>query len=176
MARQTAESIVDEIAQKVANKALDDFMRVMEMAERRLESPIERVMFAALFYIFGDGEDFAFLIKDFSFGENPSSPYDQTDIYIQALVGTYRVDFLFDVHTDENRKFMVIECDGHDFHERTKEQAARDRARDRWMARQGITVVRFTGSKIWKDAISCAREVETLYCKIQGYDLGHDDA
>lgn len=163
MASQNTESIIDEIAQEVANKALDNFMRVIEMAEHRLESPIEHVMFAALFYSFGDDEAFAFLIKDFSFGENQSSPFDQTDIYIQALVGTYRVDFLFDVHTDENRKFIVIECDGHDYHERTKEQAAKDRSRDRWMARQGISVVRFTGFRnLERCSLLCQRGGDTI--------------
>jgi hypothetical protein len=57
---------------------------------------------------------------------------------------------------------IAVECDGHDFHEKTKEQAAADKARDREIVAAGITVLRFTGSEIWKDAEKCAQEVEAL--------------
>jgi very-short-patch-repair endonuclease len=52
----------------------------------------------------------------------------------------------------------VVECDGHDFHERTKEQAASDKARDRALQALGMRVLRFTGSEIWSDPLVCARE------------------
>jgi hypothetical protein len=54
---------------------------------------------------------------------------------------------------------VALECDGHDFHERTKEQAERDRKRDRDLQSAGFTVLRFTGSEIWRDARVVAREV-----------------
>jgi hypothetical protein len=50
----------------------------------------------------------------------------------------------------------VIECDGHDFHERTKEQAAHDKRRDRHMQGLGLKVLRFTGSEVWADPFGCA--------------------
>ena len=52
---------------------------------------------------------------------------------------------------DEAR--LVVECDGFDFHERTKEQASRDRRRDRALQRAGFKVYRYTGSDIWADAL-----------------------
>ena len=51
---------------------------------------------------------------------------------------------------------LAVECDGHDFHERTKEQAARDRSRDRELQDAGVTIYRFTGSEIHNDPIGCA--------------------
>lgn len=54
---------------------------------------------------------------------------------------------------------IAIEVDGHDFHERTKEQAARDRSRDRAMFVDGWHVLRFTGSEVWRDAEACAVEI-----------------
>lgn len=57
---------------------------------------------------------------------------------------------------------ICVECDGHDFHERTKEQAARDKSRDRELTMAGWQVLRFTGSEIWKDAATCARQVVDL--------------
>jgi hypothetical protein len=55
-----------------------------------------------------------------------------------------------------------IEVDGHDFHERTKEQAANDRSRDRQLLLAGWTIIRFTGSEVWHDARACAQEVADL--------------
>jgi very-short-patch-repair endonuclease len=54
---------------------------------------------------------------------------------------------------------LVIECDGHDFHDRTKVQASRDRARDRTLQSLGFQVFRYTGADIWRDVMACATEV-----------------
>lgn len=78
----------------------------------------------------------------------------------QAKIPPYRVDFLLIFKSRHCSLLkMVIECDGHDFHERTKEQARRDRARDRNLAALGYQVVRFTGSEIHQDAQRCADDV-----------------
>lgn len=72
----------------------------------------------------------------------------------------YCADFLLitrDRNTGAPRK-LIIECDGHDFHERTKEQAAKDRARDRDMTAAGFPIMRFTGSEIHKNAAACAQQ------------------
>lgn len=56
---------------------------------------------------------------------------------------------------------VAVEADGHDFHERTKEQASRDRGRDRTFQLSGIPILRFTGSEIHRDAFGCGKQVET---------------
>lgn len=61
---------------------------------------------------------------------------------------------------------VIVECDGHEFHERTAEQATRDRRRDRAMAADGYAVLRFTGRELFKDADACAEEVD-LYIEAQ---------
>ena len=48
-----------------------------------------------------------------------------------------------------------VECDGHDFHEKTKEQAARDKKRDRDLQALGYRVLRFSGSEIYRDVNAC---------------------
>lgn len=76
----------------------------------------------------------------------------------QAQVGQYRVDVML-----ENDSIRVaVECDGHAFHERTKEQAAHDKRRDRFLQGAGCRVLRFTGSEIFHDADRCAREVLSI--------------
>lgn len=82
-------------------------------------------------------------------------------IYAQQQVLQYRVDFLICAQLGNYPDFhkVVVECDGHDFHEKTKEQAAHDKKRDRVMTAAGFRVFRFTGSEIYKDAPACANEV-----------------
>jgi hypothetical protein len=76
------------------------------------------------------------------------------------VLGCYRVDFLLAVQNNTGLKsFVAVECDVHDYHERTKEQAARDRSRDRTMQVAGIAVLRFTGSELYSDPMGCATEV-----------------
>lgn len=55
--------------------------------------------------------------------------------------------------------YLVVECDGHDYHERTKEQAAKDRSRDRNLQMSGYTVFRFTGYEIYRAPLKCAKQV-----------------
>lgn len=65
---------------------------------------------------------------------------------------------MIDVIRNNDLKRFVIECDGHDYHEKTKKQAKRDKERDRNMTQLGYTVIRFTGSEIFENPIVCARE------------------
>jgi very-short-patch-repair endonuclease len=74
----------------------------------------------------------------------------------QLILLKYRVDFAFEAQK------LIVECDGHDFHERTKEQATRDKRRDRDLLKLGWRTIRFTGSEIFKDPDACAKEVAEM--------------
>lgn len=67
---------------------------------------------------------------------------------------TFRVDFLIDD--------IIVECDGYDFHDKTKEQATMDKQRDRLLKSVGYEVIRFSGSEIWGNPEKCAKEVIEL--------------
>ena len=54
---------------------------------------------------------------------------------------------------------LVVECDGHQFHEKTPEQAKRDKSRDRNLITSGYPVMRFTGSEICTDPLRCTAQV-----------------
>jgi very-short-patch-repair endonuclease len=56
-------------------------------------------------------------------------------------------------------RIMIVECDGHDFHEKTKDQARRDKQRDRFFQSKGYKVLRYAGSEIWADPEKCADEI-----------------
>lgn len=81
--------------------------------------------------------------------------------FLQARIDGYRIDFLVGALSslDAKPEWAVVECDGHDFHEKTKEQARRDKKRDRHFTAKGYHVFRFTGSEIYHDPGACARQV-----------------
>ena len=87
----------------------------------------------------------------------PTAKWGNLYCFAQNKIEFYTVDFFFNV---KNRDFLpvVVELDGHDWHERTKEQARRDRARDRELLRSGIVVVRYTGSEVYGNARRCLEE------------------
>lgn len=87
----------------------------------------------------------------------------------QCQYDKWRVDFVATTFVVDNYETnegswrdLIIECDGHEFHERTKQQAARDRSRDRMALSDGFPLLRYTGSEIWNDPLGCAQEVITL--------------
>ncbi len=119
------------------------------------ESPIEKLLYVRLYqYV----RDFDLLYK------TDTKVFMQTKILIKKK--TYRLDFLIEVTYKEKCFKLVIECDGYEFHEKTKEQAIRDKSRDRILQINGYTVMRFTGSEIWNNPRKCSSEVLMTLRKI----------
>jgi very-short-patch-repair endonuclease len=72
----------------------------------------------------------------------------------QKPIGIYIVDFYME---DSTHNKYVVEIDGHESH-KTKEQRYKDYCRERFLQKQFITVIRFTGSEVFVDADNCAKE------------------
>lgn len=126
------------------------------------QSPIEDQLLGALLWM--DVEWAGFPRADMLDGpeddchdEKPESL--QFWITPQAHVGKYRTDFLLWFRLGRVTAGIAVECDGHAFHEKTKEQASRDKARDRFFLTSGFPAMRFSGSDIYKDPLKCAGEV-----------------
>jgi very-short-patch-repair endonuclease len=148
----------------------EDFLtQVLEQYPIQLhdvESPIEQMMGAALWAWCGVADRFDYF-------EGYIFRYDTVEVQLECLsrskkhanigmqtkVGSYTADFLI-AHIAGINGFggVVVECDGHNYHERTKEQAAHDRRRDRELQERGFKVARFTGSEIWADPFGCAAQ------------------
>jgi hypothetical protein len=60
---------------------------------------------------------------------------------------------------NHHRPIVVVECDGHHFHERTVEQASKDRRRLRNLQRLGIPVLPFTGTDVVRSSEEFAQEI-----------------
>lgn len=140
------------------------------------QSPIEERLLCALAFmplpIFLGHEDRncrPFFLIDGSCSYDLSRYESWVLIEPQAKILNYRADFLITAKfcTSDCSPKIVVECDGHDFHERTKEQASRDKRRDREMVSDGYTVLRFTGSEIFRDATACASEVSKILKKAE---------
>lgn len=119
--------------------------------EHPCESPIETLFLAALIsarHFCGDPA--AFLAPIGTISEKCA-----ISVVPQYEWRNHRIDFaLFFA----GKLAVFVECDGHDFHERTKEQAERDRSRDREIQSADIIVMRFTGREIWRDPFDCVGE------------------
>lgn len=100
------------------------------------------------------------LLPLFSYGEGAFRRNGHVLTVQHRVVGerTYRLDIA--LVSPWSR--VAVECDGHAFHERTKEQAASDRSRDRDLTLRGWSVMRFTGSEIHSAPDRCALQVVAL--------------
>lgn len=152
---------VEEYVQAAAQSEAVRMVETIDQLRSRCESPIEELLIAALYaqskiapetiFFYGceltDGPDF----DEASF------------VFQQANIGPYRVDMaIWDASLPFNHtppRIMIVECDGHDFHEKTKAQARRDKQRDRFLVSKGYKVLRFTGSEIWADPDAVADEI-----------------
>jgi very-short-patch-repair endonuclease len=109
------------------------------------ESPIEQIMMLKIHEFMYDHRYWRMFYVDKIDVIDPHVQYEET-----IKGNKYRVDILIPVWdniTHEGTSF-IIECDGHDFHEKTKEQARRDKKRDRDLTTAGNIIMRFTGSEI----------------------------
>lgn len=69
---------------------------------------------------------------------------------------------------------VAVELDGHEFHERTKDQAGRDKRRDRALVSKGWTVIRFTGAEVVRSPAQVLGDWQIAFqaeCKKRGRDI-----
>lgn len=124
----------------------------------RTDSPIEAAFLNAFCELAED--------EGFEVARMTSAPAFVIEIQPQRWFGTYRVDFLISYRYFGMAKQFIVECDGHEFHEKTKAQAQRDKKRDRNLPHK---VYRFTGSEIHASAEVCAREMLDIIVEFQSW-------
>lgn len=153
---------IEEMLADGMRRAAELVQMEFEWASKFCESPIETLFLAALCHPMTANEydERLEVIRPPSGLIANAYPPPMPGIYVypQITIGDYRVDFLLYSVGYPKMESLIVELDGHDFHERTKEQARRDKSRDRALVSQGYRVVRFTGSEIFADALEAARE------------------
>lgn len=84
-----------------------------------------------------------------------------TEVELSLDDRNIRIDFAF-VFPGPHHTKIAVELDGHDFHERTPEQAMSDKSRDRKLQALGWHCLRFTGREVLQRPEQCLGEVENL--------------
>lgn len=140
----------------------------------RLESPIECALTAAFLHLLAQWPSTNYVnwlgpaapIERYIRAFDPDDDHGQWEFDVQVPAGRFRIDILLTFNGRQQRFAAAVECDGHEFHERTKEQAQRDKERDRYLQSLGLMVLRFTGSEIWRDPIGCAQSAMQMIEKL----------
>jgi very-short-patch-repair endonuclease len=89
------------------------------------------------------------------------------NIESQYQVENYIADFLISFCLLSGNIDYIIEIDGHDWHEKTKEQSSRDKKRDRKMQSLFNTVFRYTGSDVYTDTYGSVKDA--MECILTNY-------
>lgn len=122
--------------------------------ERRLgktESPIESLFLEAFCP--------AALERGYEVAAQSLAPHSVIIVKPQHWVDRVRVDFLIRYFFYGETLEIIVECDGHQFHEKTKQQVTKDNRRNRDLQQAGFKVFRFSGSEIYGLPRLCASDV-----------------
>lgn len=139
-------SLTEKLPTEKVRKKLNKIFFSIEKEAFSLQSPIETIMYYLIALV--DGIIF--------------SP--------QVEIGKYKVDFCITIpiYNSSESKKIIIECDGHEFHEKTKEQAQHDKERDRFLQAEGYPIYRFTGSEIYRNPLKVYFELCDIIYRIAG--------
>ena len=161
------EKAKDVVTDKVETYILGstcDYEHSLLSALQDCESPIEQFLSLCM-------HDFEVQNLD-KYNKNIESIYIENQAEIVCGDNVYRVDFLIPVlykHEDKKyEKYFVVECDGHEFHQKTKEQVERDNIRTRELQKEGYVVIRFSGSEILNKTYKCVEEIISIILSYEG--------
>jgi len=156
--------------EEVRKGVIENFFDVLNDFLNKTQSPIEELFALKMlksqeaFYVQNriNRLPLEYFEKDKQFEEMEATIdfYGRTLLLIpQFKVQQYHtIDFLLYLPKYDIR--IAIECDGHDFHEKTKEQAKKDKQRDRYLVANNFYIFRYSGSEIYEKGNSIFREIE----------------
>lgn len=126
---------------------------IMEWGEDYVscKSPIEKIFFLAFN-----------IVRMFRSNEFPDyvvgiSVFPQFEVETESK--KYCADFYIVVEGYKDEIDIIVECDGHDFHEKTKKQVAYNNEREYAIKKAGYDILRFSGSQIYENPFKCANDI-----------------
>jgi very-short-patch-repair endonuclease len=152
------------------NFASDDYARIqndyfsqemyMNIIDMEITSPIEQIFYIACHVLCAAAHT---QINPEPWRDSKGNDQAGIGIYMspQVKIGKYKVDFLFSFNNQGPKEFypdLIVELDGHDFHDKDKNQRAYEKARDRYLVKNGYKVLHFTGSEVVKEPYKVAHE------------------
>lgn len=125
----------------------------LALAYPKIESPIEKIFLTA------------FLICD------KYNIYIDPQTKIKCGDNTYYADFTITYDHYVNHMFhenfkLVIECDGYEFHQKSKKQVEYGNKREYDLKMEGYEILRFSGSEIYNQPIQCVKKVFDYISKV----------
>lgn len=150
-------SIFDRCPDRVKQIILEYLIRFSEISDGMFkcllhngESPIEQILFTAF--------------EIYMTIEHKTKIYLLPQIEVESNNQRYRVDFLYDenewINTEmKTGRKIIIECDGYEFHQKTKEQVQYDNEREYNLKMKGFEIIRFSGSQIYNQPMKCAEDL-----------------
>lgn len=151
-------------------KALDSFVEDFSYGYNNgtiehIKSPIEQIFFVAFLSVLHQRithESLGIHIIPLCQCEFSTDGYN----YVHDFAFDIFVNSLINHPSGHDYAFMssvVVECDGHDYHNKTKRQVSNGNKRSNAMQQSGLTVIHFNGSDLFKHPYQCAEEA---YCAI----------
>ena len=143
---------LESAKRRAADRFVDDFRSIVDTKE--ITSPIEQL----------------FLMEWKLMGvESKHDVILDPQALLESPIGTFQLDFIVRSKSDGSSRMRIgIEIDGHDFHEKTKEQATKDKRRERAIVASGVRILRFTGSEVFNHTRKCVQEVIAILNSDQG--------
>jgi very-short-patch-repair endonuclease len=155
---------VEKAADEVRRSFLSNFPPLGRQEpddELFLESPIEFMFYAAFRALMSIHKipDYQDMFSFCGTNENPSTGMIFEPRY---ECDQYRVDFYCCLLTKRyyyGEKRVLVELDGHEFHERTEEERRYEKQRDRFFNKNGYIIFHYTGKEVTDDPFVPAAEV-----------------
>ncbi len=107
----------------------------------QMDSPIEQLFYVALHF-------------QIRAQELPETEI-QIEIINQCEIENFRVDFLISGFN----KNVIVELDGHNFHEMAEKERRYEKSRDRYFQKKGYKVFHYTGKEITDNPFNAVNEV-----------------
>lgn len=116
------------------------------------QSPIEKILYVAC--------NIVFRIRDNELDKSVIGTSIFPQFSIETEKKNYCADFIIVLEKFVGKCVdVIVECDGHEFHQKTKAQVERDNQREYDIKKMGYDVLRFSGSQIYNNPFKCANDI-----------------
>lgn len=130
--------------------------------DESIKSPIEQIFITAFeFYCRLENKKRIFLFPQKEVIYNNKKYY----IDFEFEADDYLTSLIFEDKLKNKNFKLAIECDGYEFHQKTKEQVQHDNEREYNLKMAGYEVLRFSGIQIYNNPLKCVEDTYNYIIK-----------
>lgn len=180
---ENVNAFVKQCADAVAAQRRMDFIYCQEPQLVICESPIEQLFLTAL-----NAMRWAYGYENEEIDVGDHYILNGISVFPQHPIGRYRVDFALvylvngrvpinwrikplQSYAADKATRLIVELDGHEFHDRDEKQRRYEKARDRYLQKSGFKVFRYTGSEIYQNPSKAVAECVAYLTDDDEHDL-----